>query len=89
MKRAVRLASDTDAYKGIELPRGEAAVDVIFQMGNGGLLAGNYMFHEVSDGDHSDYCVISEHRQMANVLVCHEAQTCFDSLAPMGCEHIG
>ena len=72
----------------LKLPRGETAVDVIFQMGNSRLLAGNHMFHEVPDRDHPDHFIIVNDRQMANVMVCHEAQTCFDPLTPMRCEHI-
>ena len=41
------------------------------------------MFHQVADRDHSDYFVIVNDRQMPNVMVCHQTQTCFDSFAPM------
>jgi hypothetical protein len=58
-------------------------------MGNRGLLTGNHMFHQVADRDHSDDLVIVNDGQMAKVLVCHQAQTCLDSLAPVSCEHIG
>ena len=43
---------------GIKLSRGETAVDVTFQMCNGGLLARNHMFHKVADRDHPDHLVI-------------------------------
>src|SRR5215510_3799115 len=72
----------------LQLTRSETAMDVTFQMSNGCLLAGNHMFHEVTDRDHADHIVTIKHGQMANVLVCHEAQTCFHSLAPMRREHI-
>jgi len=57
-------------------------------MSNGSLLAGNHMFHQVADRDHADHFIVINDRQVADVLVCHEAQTCFDSLASMRCEHI-
>jgi hypothetical protein len=53
------------------LPGSETTVDVTFQMGNGGLLAGNHMFHQVADRDHSDHLVTINHRQVTNVLVRH------------------
>ena len=72
----------------IKLASGETAVDVTLQMGNGCLLAGNHMFHEVADRDHADHFIVVNDRQMADMVICHETQTCFDSLAPICCEHI-
>ena len=41
---AAALVIDSQATRlPLQLPRGETAVDVIFQMSNGGLLAGNHM----------------------------------------------
>ena len=64
---SLRFARDD----GINSSCGETAVDVIFQMCNGGLLAGNHMFHEVANRDHADHLIVVKDRQMANVVVRH------------------
>ena len=55
----------------VESSRGETAVDVIFQMCNGGLLAGNHVFHEVADRNHPDHFIVINDWQMTNVVVRH------------------
>ena len=46
------------------------------------------VLHQVADRDNPANLVALNDGQMAKVLVCHQAQTCLDTLASMRCEHI-
>ncbi len=55
----------------LQLAGRESTVDVAFEMSDGGLLAGDHMFHQVADGDHAHDLVSIEDRQVANMLIRH------------------
>ena len=71
------------------LPCCVSAVDVIFQVCNCGLLAGNDVLDEIPDRDHAYYLIAFDHGQMANAFVGHQAQTFFDRFTRMSHGNIG
>src|ERR1051326_6600120 len=51
------------AMPATELPQ-VSAVDIAFQMGDRGFLAGNDMFHQVANRNHTHNLIAIKHRQM-------------------------
>ncbi len=72
-----------------KLPSCVSAVDVVFQVRDRSLLAGNDVLDEVPDGDHTHYMIAFEHGQMPNVFVGHQAQTFLHRFARMRNGDIG
>src|SRR5947208_9972049 len=66
-----------------------SAVNVVFQMGDRGLLAGNDVFDQIADGNHAHNLVAIEHWQMSDMLVRHDTQTLIYALTRMCRKHVG
>ena len=65
-----------------KLPR-ISAVNIALEVRDGGALARDHPFHQITDRDHADNLITIEHGQMANMFVSHETQAFFDRLARM------